>query len=146
MSLTDFTVYNAAGTILRTGACPQEMCESQADTASGEYVIYTKTDLTTDRIDVSVPETPAPVAKQPHTMTINKTSFLANGTDVVRIDSVPSNALVSIVVDTSLGLESVIDQLVSDGWIEITTTQTGAYTITVDNGILLRYEVTVHAV
>lgn len=148
MSLTDFTVYQADGTILRSGACPEDMCESQAITANGEYVIYTKADVATDRVDISNPDPDyhAPVPKQAHSMTINKTTFTADGTDYVRINSVPTDARVWIITDTTLGLTNIINQAVPDGWVEVTTTQVGDYVITIDNGVLLPYEVTVHAV
>lgn len=146
MSLTDFTVYKADGSIVRTGACPEDQCDAQADTVNGEYVLYTKTDIQTDRIDVTTPVSPVPVAKQPNTITINKTSFIANGTDVVHLANVPANSKVSIIPDESLKLTPVLDQLVTDGWVEVTTTQAGNYTITIDNGVLLSYEVIINAV
>lgn len=47
--MSHFTVYNAAGEILRSGQCPEEFVSNQA--SAGEFVIAQESDPASDMVD-----------------------------------------------------------------------------------------------
>lgn len=149
---TYYTVFNAQGTVLRTGAAPEDQIDAQADTSRDEYVIYTKSVIETDVVtNIVVDEagavTSAPIVqgKGANTSSINKWSLTANGVDEVIITSIPVNSKIRINMPADKGLKDIVDVTVIDNVAVITTTETGAYTVTLDNGVLLAFTGVINA-
>lgn len=149
-----YTVYDASsGAILRTGTA---LTRAQADlqgSAPGTRVVVVGSDPETEVIDT----TPIPIGQDPATIpktsmkvgsvltATNKTNFSANGTDFVSISPIPSGATYEVVSPTGKGLSPNYVGSVNDGTLEITTTVTGVYSVTLKYPTSLDFKVTLNA-
>ena len=143
--IVDFTVYNAAGKILRTGSCPGGMESLQYNAGAGEQLIVTRTLIEEEKIDTSVPASPVVVVRAPSPITLNKSTFSADGTDGATFSSVPAGAMVNISMPTNTGLEDIYGTVVNDGALTITTTVKGIYEVEFRHDDYLIYTVSLHA-
>jgi hypothetical protein len=119
---------------------------------SGETVII---DETFADPSVSVDDyrvvTGTPVLRGANGLSVNKTTFLANGTDYVRVSPVPSGAIIDVITPSDSDLENIMG-ITMDGTsnFEIDTLVKGTYKIIIKNIVVsgtlrLDYEVTVNA-
>jgi hypothetical protein len=149
--ITEFTVYNGAGTILRTGSALESQAQEQADASKGESVVFTRSDINNDTTGVSddVGDPVGTIVVKPKTtnsITINKTSFSANGLDEIIINGVGSGALVDIRMPPAADIPDILDSRVDDGVAIITTVEPGSYLVNIDDGVTKPYEVTINAI
>lgn len=170
MSISNFAVFSDINppVLLRTGAVATEMVPYQA--AAGERAVITATlmDPTTSKAVISDPNyngtylpevfdpatgqvtTPGTIVtvvpKTTNACVVDKTTFTANGTDAVTITGIGTGAKVDIRMPSDIGIDDIIDTVVTDGVAIITTTEKGAYRIDIDDGTTTHYEVTIYAV
>jgi hypothetical protein len=145
--ITEFTVYAASGKVLRTGSCIEAQADQQADTSKGESVVYTKADIKNDTVvEGSGGNPPVVTPKTTNSITINKTTFTANGADEVVISGVGAGALVDIKMPTLADIPDILDSRVDDGVAIITTIEPGSYLVNIDDGQTQPYEVTINAI
>jgi len=115
--MKNFIVYNAAGTILRTGNCQDETLAYQA--YSGETVMEGTANDATQYIVAGV-VTDKPVLGS----AIDKTDMLANGVEVATISGLPNPTQALI-----LGGGSNQNVTVIDGTLELTFDLAGIYKV-----------------
>jgi hypothetical protein len=145
--ITEFTVYDASGKVLRTGSCIEAQADQQADSSKGESVVFTKSDIQNDRvIEGTGGGSPVVTPKTTNSISINKTGFTANGSDEVIISGVGAGALVDIRMPPLINVPDILDVPVDDGQAIITTLYPGAYLVNIDDGQTQPYEVTLNAV
>lgn len=129
MNIVPYTVYDANGTILRTGTAPENMVSLQA--LAGEQVIAEMANQLTDFIRNEVI-----VAKPAIAATIDKTTIASGGVDVATISNLPIPAIVTIGGQSST---------VTDGVAQVSFNAPGDYTVTVTALNMLDQEFTIHA-
>lgn len=137
-----FTVSNAQGEILRTGnAATMEQALLQGNTV-GNTVITADSDPVTQQVVAG-----AVVARPSTGLTIDKVSFLANGTDKVTISGITAGSTYSIVIPVNSGLDFVPGSSIpnADTTFSMTTDTKGAYQISIKNFPKIDYLVTVNA-
>jgi len=130
--MIQYTVYDTAtGAVLRTGTAMTEASARLQGSKPGTSVTIVGSDADTEIINpgtgVAVPKTAMKVGS---TLTaVNKTTLTANGTDMIRITSIPGGASYMITIPPDLGLVQPPDGAVTDGVLELTTTVPGAYSV-----------------
>lgn len=129
----NYIVFNSIGEILRTGMCADSDFELQAQET--EYVIEGTANDLIHRINMATFE----VEDKPELLTtINKTSMLANGIDLIIISDIPGNTRVDIAGE-------VPGWTVNDGTFELTVDTVGTYKIIVTHPLYLPKEYTINA-
>jgi hypothetical protein len=146
-----WTVYDTnTGEILRTG---DAMTTAQAllqGNTPGTRVVTVGSDPVTQKIDISNPATPVTTARPPMAVTgtqtaASKTSMTANGVDSITISPIPAGATYQVEVPTNLGIADIPPGTISDGFLTITTTVAGTYTVTIKYGTGLDFVVSLNA-
>jgi hypothetical protein len=149
--ITEFTVYDSSGKILRTGSALESQAQEQADASKGESVVFTRSDINNDTTGPSddVGDAPGTIVVKPKTtnsITINKTTFNANGSDEIIINGIGAGALVDIRMPPDVDIPDILDSRVDDGVAIITTVELGSYLVNIDDGVTKPYEVTINAI
>ena len=144
--IVDFTVYDQTGKVVRTGACPAGMEQYQYEPADGENIAVINAKIETTRIDATTtPGTPTVVVLLPASISLNKSSFTADGVDIVIFSGVPINSSVSIKMPALTGLTDIYGVTVNDGALSISTTIRGLYVVEIRNANHTIYEASVNA-
>ena len=133
MSQVFFVVYAPdTGKILRTGMCPDFLVNAQA--SSMQAVLLSNGPITEQSHYISSGRV---LAKQA-LPNFDKTTVVANGTDVVTCAGLPNL--------THVDIDGDADQIVTDGSLELTFSTPGFYNVTLDGGVAYAIKkVTIHA-
>lgn len=126
----EFTKYiTATEDIVTVGGCPDEMIGYQTKVGESILIGYYPPDRY--YIDNRLPRT-----KVAYTLSISKTTIIADGVDQSIISNIPSNTIVTI---------NEVPYTVNDGVIEIISNEVATITITFDNRYYLNTTVTINA-
>lgn len=129
MNIVPYTVYDANGTILRTGTAPESMVSLQA--LDGEQVIAEMANQLTDFIqNGTVTAKPAIAAR------IDKTTLQSGGVDVATISGLPQPCTVHIESSSNT---------VTDGVAQISVNAPGDYSVRISALNYLDWTVSLHA-
>jgi hypothetical protein len=132
MSYAKYTVFNAQGSFVRSGSCPADMVEYQADTAVGETVVGEYYEPDTVISDGS--GNPATVtAKVPANVLQSVASIPNDGVSVARFSNIPSGTSVSIVPMEANGAYGVMNVPVTDSYVDVDSTVAGVYEVSFYN-------------
>lgn len=142
-----FTVYDASGTILRTG---NTMTVAQAQLQATEPGTYVTTVGTDPDTQIILPGTGQPSYRGPMQVdgvntSINRTSIVANGIATLTISPIPPGALYAVTVPQGVGLDEIPEGTINDGSLVITTTVKGTYSVRLRSGYFLDYKATFNA-
>lgn len=130
--MTDWTLFDKQGRILMSVKY-SEMNYNDSTYNQGRNVIEGTSDPYLDYVDIGNKT----IKKRPKmSLTIDKTSILANGSDAVTIKGIPDNAIARV------GTHEVT---ITDGTLTFTTDMPGEYTICLECFPYLEEEVTINA-
>lgn len=135
--MSDFTIYNQEGRILRSGFCPEDMVELQIQ-EEGEFAIKQPSDCLTDYVDTSIPEIKP---REVNPIALDKLTLVADGIDKISITNSSTGTFTAINVYTGDYIEGEIV-----GNDEFSTTIPGQYLLSVVSYPFLNYKVYIDAI
>ena len=138
---SNYTIHNSSGEILRAGSCATDQLGLQAGAGETLTVGYSTPETHTV---INPATSPTIVERALSSITLNKSSFTANGSDSVTFSNIPSGSAVTISMPDNTGLEDIY-QAISDSWLTITTTLAGTYTVAITNPARIAMEVNIYA-
>lgn len=143
-----FTVYDASGTILRTGETLTVAQANAQATGAGTYVTLVGSDPVTQQIN---PATTAVTSRPSAGISCNKVvtagvvAMTANGSDQVTFSGVVNPSTATITVPTGVGINPISPLTITDTVLSITTTVAGSYGVLIVNPPNADYKVTLNA-
>jgi len=130
-----FALYDpSTGEVITTGSAPDNMVDLQSAPGLNRYV--GQVDPVHQYIDVTDPANPVVADKQPLPYTVDKTTVVADGVDIVTISGLPDSAEVEV---------SGAVATPTAGVVELTFASPGDYTVQMRAFPYLDAEVTIHA-